>query len=108
MEGLAVAIQQAKITYPDGPIVKELESFEYEYSRTGVRYAAVDGMHDDCVCALALAWSIATIPQASFSTLSFRGDAVDPFHPAAETEADRDRRHLGHVLRISMMGGVNL
>lgn len=55
MEGLAVAIQQAEITYPDGPIPQELEAFEYEYTRTGVRYSAPEGLHDDCVCALALA-----------------------------------------------------
>ena len=55
MEGLAVAIQRGEITYPDGPIVRELESFEYEYTRTGVRYTAPEGEHDDCVCALALA-----------------------------------------------------
>lgn len=55
MEGLAVAIQQHEITYPDGEIVNELESFEYEYSRVGVKYTAPEGLHDDCVCALALA-----------------------------------------------------
>jgi hypothetical protein len=33
----------------------ELEQFEYQYTRTGVRYAAAEGLHDDCVCALALA-----------------------------------------------------
>jgi phage FluMu gp28-like protein len=55
MEGLAVAIQQGYIRFPDGVIVTELESFEYSYSRTGVRYSAMEGMHDDCVCALALA-----------------------------------------------------
>jgi phage FluMu gp28-like protein len=55
MEGLAVAIQQGEVTYPDGPLVAELEAFEYQYTRTGVRYAAQEGLHDDCVCALALA-----------------------------------------------------
>ena len=55
MEGLAVAIQQGRVTYPAGPIVNELEVFEYEYTRTGVRYSAPEGMHDDCVMALALA-----------------------------------------------------
>lgn len=55
MEGLAVAIQRGRVVYPDGPIVSELESFEYEYTRTGVHYTAPAGMHDDCVCALALA-----------------------------------------------------
>jgi phage FluMu gp28-like protein len=55
MEGLAVAIQKHEIGFPDGVIVNELESFEYEYTRTGVRYSAPSGMHDDAVCALALA-----------------------------------------------------
>lgn len=54
MEGLAVAIQQNEIQYLDGVIVSELESFEYEYTRTGVRYTAPEGQHDDCVMALAL------------------------------------------------------
>ncbi len=55
MEGLAVAIQQQQIRYPAGPIVQELEAFEYVYTRTGVQYAAPSGLHDDAVCALALA-----------------------------------------------------
>lgn len=59
MEGLAVAIQRRDIGFPPGPIANELESFEYEYSRTGVKYTAPEGMHDDCVCALALAvWKL--------------------------------------------------
>lgn len=56
MEGLAVAIQRQQISFPDGPIRSELELFEYEYTRTGVRYSAPEGAHDDCVVALALAW----------------------------------------------------
>lgn len=55
MEGLAVAIQQGRIRYPDGQIVNELEAFEYEYTRTGVKYSAPSGMTDDCVMSLALA-----------------------------------------------------
>jgi len=56
MEGLATSIQGGTIGYPDGPIRSELESFEYQFTRTGgVRYTAPEGMHDDCVCALALA-----------------------------------------------------
>lgn len=58
MEGLAVGIQQSKIKFPEGAILTELESFEYEYSRTGVHYSAPEGQHDDCVCALALAWQL--------------------------------------------------
>ncbi|GAC1553064.1 MAG: hypothetical protein NVS2B7_29020 [Herpetosiphon sp.] len=55
MEGLAVAIQQGQVRFPDGPIVTELEAFEFEFTRTGVHYSAPEGMHDDCVCGLALA-----------------------------------------------------
>lgn len=55
MEGLAVSIQNRKVGYPDGPIVIELKQFEYEYTRTGARYSAPEGAHDDCVCALAQA-----------------------------------------------------
>ena len=56
MEGLAAAIQQRKIGFPKGHITDELNNFEYEYTRTGVRYSAPAGLHDDCVMALALAW----------------------------------------------------
>lgn len=62
MEGLAVAIQKQEIGFPEGVISSELESFEYEYTRTGVRYSAPSGMHDDCVCSLALANTLAGKP----------------------------------------------
>jgi hypothetical protein len=57
MEGLAVAIQQHQVAFPEGLLSVELEGFEYQYTNTGgVRYGAPEGMHDDGVCALALAW----------------------------------------------------
>lgn len=55
MEGLAVSIQSREIRFPAGHISQELEMFEYEFTRTGVRYSAPEGQHDDCVAALALA-----------------------------------------------------
>ena len=55
MERLAVAIQQNQITFPEGLLLNELLSFEYVYTRTGAQYSAPDGLHDDGVCALALA-----------------------------------------------------
>lgn len=55
MEGLAIAIQTKQIEYPEGDITNELLAFGYEYTRTGVRYTAPDGLHDDCVMALGLA-----------------------------------------------------
>lgn len=55
MEGLAVALQRREVRFSDPVLRSELESFEYEYTRTGVRYEAPQGLHDDGVCALALA-----------------------------------------------------
>jgi hypothetical protein len=56
MEGLSSAIQQRKITFPEGLIKQELEIFEYQYTSFGVKYSAPPGFHDDCVMALGLAW----------------------------------------------------
>ncbi len=63
MEGLAVAIQSGTVQYPDGAIVQELEGFGYVYTRTRVKYEGMEGMHDDCVCALALAVEQKSTPE---------------------------------------------
>lgn len=63
MEGLAVAMQSRRIHIADdgnatsgtGKLRHQLEQFEVVYTRTGVKYSAPDGDHDDDVCALALA-----------------------------------------------------
>ena len=65
MEGLAVAIQNRLIQFPDGAIREEMESFHIErvQGNSGVVqdvYKAPAGFYDDCVCSLALAvecWS---------------------------------------------------
>lgn len=56
IEGLVVAVQQQKIGFPDGVIADEMRNFEFEYTRTGVKYTAPQGLHDDAVMSLALAW----------------------------------------------------
>lgn len=56
MLGLATGIQNQQVSFPENVIKDELEVFEYQYSSTGVKYSAPDGFHDDCVCALALAY----------------------------------------------------
>lgn len=57
MEALAVALQQRELQLPSGPLTDELLSFRYELRPGGfVRYSAPPGLHDDCVCALALAY----------------------------------------------------
>ena len=55
MERLSVAIQQRQTSFPEGQLFNELLSFEYVYTRTGAQYSAPVGLHDDGVCALALA-----------------------------------------------------
>lgn len=71
MEGLAVSIQGHEISFPDGPIPQELLRFEYELTRTGVRYASPPGYNDDCVCALALARQAWTETQPAANIMDY-------------------------------------
>jgi hypothetical protein len=65
MVGLQNAIHEKKISFPDSQIVKELEVFEFQYTKTGVKYSAPSGFHDDCVMGLALAWNNYTMNMGS-------------------------------------------
>ena len=56
MEGLAAGIQQGRTTVIEGVHRNELENYEFEYTRLGVRYMCPAGLHDDVVCAHALAF----------------------------------------------------
>ena len=85
MEGLSVAIQRQEVTYPDGVIVAELEAFEYIYSRTGVKYSAPEGLHDDAVMALALAIACRNSRKAPWAPALMDG-ADAPTAPQAEAE----------------------
>ncbi len=62
IEGLSLAIQSRSVHFPEGVIADELRQLEYEHTRTGIRYAAPEGLHDDAVMALALAVAMATDP----------------------------------------------
>lgn len=55
MGGLALDISSSAFAIPDGVIYEELEAFEYQHTKTGVSFGAPAGLHDDAVCALALA-----------------------------------------------------
>lgn len=55
MQRLVTVLQSQRVRIPEGVVRQELEAFEFEYTRTGVRYQAPQGLHDDAVCALALA-----------------------------------------------------
>lgn len=73
IENLSIMLDQGKIRFPDPDkcgtpnvriLLDELASFGYELGETGtLRYHAPEGLHDDCVIALALAaWQIGRSP----------------------------------------------
>lgn len=85
MEGLAVSIQSHETHFPEGRIVRELEAFEFIYTRTGVRYAISDDAednHDDCVMALALAREQFTTVAPGASLLAHYATLVKTAHEA--------------------------
>jgi hypothetical protein len=55
---LALAFEQRTLSILPNPILlNELKAYEAERLPSGlIRYGAPDGMHDDCVMALAMAW----------------------------------------------------
>lgn len=59
IDALALAIEREELTLlDDGTMVNELQAFEAHRLPSGsLRYQAPDGLHDDIVMALALAWS---------------------------------------------------
>ena len=71
MESLAISIQAHELGFPEGPIVDELCNFVYEVTRTGIKYEAPEGLHDDTVTALALANQKYQEIKASFSKASY-------------------------------------
>lgn len=58
IESLCIAIERQEISFPEIPeLINELNIYTFEQTEGGViKYNAPDGMHDDIVIALALAW----------------------------------------------------
>jgi hypothetical protein len=79
IEGLIAAIQQQRLMFPDGWLRGELESLRAEKTALGTRYSAPEGLHDDGVMALALAW------------LGYH-QTYHAERPEKEVEAKRDNR----------------
>ena len=65
IDALALAFERGDLRIPDDPVlVAELLAYDAERLPSGLlRYGAPAGMHDDCVIALALAWSGASAPR---------------------------------------------
>jgi len=66
IESLALAFERGDITILNEPtLIGELQAYEMERLPSGrIRYTAPEGMHDDCVMSLALAWSGMRRPSA--------------------------------------------
>ena len=105
MEGLAVGIQQGRIFFPVGQIVKELKMFGYEMTRIGVRYTAPEGAHDDCVCALALA--VHCMTQNSSMEVWRRLGRQIPGGAPGLTLAETARRDWEESVRQSQISRLN-
>ena len=65
IQALALAFERGTITIPNDPVlIGELQAFEGKPTASGLtRYAAPDGLHDDCVMSLAMAWAGLLMPQ---------------------------------------------
>jgi hypothetical protein len=61
IDGLALAFERGELAIlDDAQLIAELQAYEAERLPGGmIRYGAPEGMHDDCVISLALAWSAA-------------------------------------------------
>jgi hypothetical protein len=60
IDALALAFEREDVhMVPDATLLEELEAYESERLPSGmIRYSAPNGMHDDCVMAFAIAWSM--------------------------------------------------
>jgi hypothetical protein len=73
IEALALAFERKDIAIlPDAVLLSELQAFAAEPLPGGMlRYGAPSGQHDDCVMALALAWSVLSKSYSSSGVLEY-------------------------------------
>jgi hypothetical protein len=66
IEALALAFEKESIRIIDDPVlVGELQAYESVRLPGGMtRYGAPEGMHDDCVMAVAIGWHAVAIPRS--------------------------------------------
>lgn len=81
IEGLALAFERGDIQILNHPVlVNELIAYRAERLPTGsTRYSAPPGQHDDCVMALAIAWSAVTEQHHPVYPVAEADLIVDPF-----------------------------
>ncbi|MHC1599282.1 MAG: terminase large subunit domain-containing protein [Candidatus Methanospirareceae archaeon] len=71
IQRLQACLENGEVKYPYiEELIKELQFFEYQLTRTGVKMEARSGFHDDCVIALALAvWAAENRPKDYLSRI---------------------------------------
>lgn len=71
IDALALAFERGDIRIINDPVlIGELQAYEMERLPSGrFRYGAPQGMHDDCVMSLALAWHAVTAPVLDYSRI---------------------------------------
>ena len=107
MQRLIAAFQNKELTIPDEPwLINELESFEYTYTSSGVKYEAPRGLHDDGVMALGLAlhgWDrVQGVRPEEFQPLQTAGD--DPYFRKDESESSSPSSSIGDFAQQLPMG----
>lgn len=78
IDALAFAFERREIQIISDPVlVAELQSYEMERLKSGMlRYSAPEGLHDDCVMSLALAWSEVVSPTGGDDGLVVYDDLI--------------------------------
>ena len=78
IDALAFAFERREIQIISDPVlVAELQSYEMERLKSGMlRYSAPEGLHDDCVMSLALAWSEVISPTGGDEGLVVYDDLI--------------------------------
>lgn len=82
IDGLALGIEKGELRLLQDPVlISELQAFELSRTQTGLRrYSAPDGLHDDTVIALALAWTRAS-PAA---TIQIPEGFIEAYRPSRQ------------------------
>lgn len=83
MEFFRAKIRQHEVHFPE-PVAKQLLEFEYEYTRTGARYSAPEGQHDDRVIAAAL--STLMWDSLGYGAVARQHPGSDDLAPPAEAD----------------------
>ena len=70
IQGLQAAFEHGRLKILNDPVlIGELQAFEAKRTASGgFKYGAPDGLHDDCVMSLALAWNGADRPKIALGS----------------------------------------